>query len=62
MYGNFRSLKRAVERGHIQVKENGIFGGISFFRRVKSDKVGAGTHTRWVKGFLPIGPQKWAPL
>jgi hypothetical protein len=59
MYGNFKNLKRAIQRGHIMHKENSIHGGISLFRRVKSDKVGAGNHSRWVKGFPAFGPQKW---
>lgn len=62
MYGNFRNITRAAKRGHLQAKEVNLIGEPRIYRRVKSDKVGAGTHTRWVKGFLKFGPKKWTAL
>jgi hypothetical protein len=67
---NFKNLSRAFNRGHIAVIPNGK-GGVSLFRKVKSDKVGAGDHRRWPKELnlfhgdqsVParVKPQKWAP-
>ena len=62
MYGNFRNINRAARRGHLQVKEVNMIGEPRIYRRVKSNKVGAGTHTRWVKGFNPIFGTKWTAL
>ena len=62
MYGNFRNIGRAFKRGHLQVKDKGIAGQLTIYRRVKSDKLGAGDYTRWVKGFMKLGPQKWTAL
>jgi hypothetical protein len=68
---NFRNLNRAFNRGHITVYvDQG--GRVSMHRKVKSDKVGAGNHSRWVKnmnqqyadGQLKASqvPQKWATV
>lgn len=62
---NFRNLNRSARRGHIKAVPNGIAGGVSFFRTVKSGVVGAGDHRRWPKDmhlFDLARRQKWAPL
>lgn len=71
---NFRNFNRAFARGHITVVPQGAFGNMVMLRKVKSDKVGAGSHTRWVKdmqihyrdgklsGDAAAVPQKWAPV
>lgn len=73
-FRNFnRAFNRAFNRGHITVYvDQG--GRVSMHRKVKSDKVGAGSHTRWVKdmqfhyrdgklsGDAAAVPQKWAPV
>lgn len=71
---NFRNFNRAFNRGHITVVPQGAFGNMVMLRKVKSNKVGAGSHIRWVKDMqfhyrdgkhanLPWNvPQKWAPV
>lgn len=70
---NFRNLSRAFLRGHITVVSDAA-GRVTMHRKVKSDKVGAGGHSRWVKNIhhhheggqlseqLHKVPQKWASV